>query len=409
MRWFRPLALLMLATSTAAAADWPQWLGPNRDGATAEKVAPWKGQLIVAWRKAVGEGHSSPVVSNGKVYLHYRVPNKESEAVECFEAATGKQLWLNEYQRDAFKGLFGSGPRGTPAVVEGKIYSFGPTGILTCTETATGKTVWQSDTRKVFNSPKLTFGDSTSPLVVGNKVLVNVGAKGASVVAFDKDKGDVLWKSLDDAASYSSPILMGKDKNQSVVFLTQLGVVGLNVDDGALQWRFPFKDKLFESSTTPIRVGDKLLVSSISLGTAFLDIENKDGKMAANQLWKTDALTCYFSTPVPVGTDHVYLVTGSPIPGGKSSLHCVDAKTGKALWSKGGVGKYHASLMRTGDNKLLMVEEAGNLVFIDPDPKAYKELARAKICGNTWAHPALADGRLYIRDDKELVCVEVGK
>src|SRR5436190_434394 len=124
MRWFRPLAFLMLATSTAAAADWPQWLGPNRDGVSSEKVAPWKGQLKILWRKAVGEGHSSPVVAKGQVYLHYRVPEKDSEAVECFDAATGNQVWRCEYQRGAFKGLFGSGPRGTPAVLDGKVYSF---------------------------------------------------------------------------------------------------------------------------------------------------------------------------------------------------------------------------------------------------------------------------------------------
>ena len=243
-------------------------------------------------------------------------------------------------------------------------------------------------------------------MVVGNKVLVAVGAKGASIVAVDKNDGKVLWKSLDDRASYSSPILIGSVKDPTAVFLTQKSLVGLRVEDGSPLWSFPFQDQLAESSTTPVRVGDKLLISSITLGTAMVSLDAKDGKSTPKQDWMTKDLTCYFSTPVVVGPDHVYLVTGSLL-GGQATLHCLDAKKGTVLWKKGDVGKFHASLLRTGDNKLLMVEEAGNLVLIDPDPKMYRELARTKICGKTWAHPAVADGRLFIRDDKQLVCVDL--
>jgi outer membrane protein assembly factor BamB len=407
---FRCLVILLAVASFAFAAgdDWPQWLGPNRDGSTAEKVAPWKGDLKIVWRQAVGEGHSSPVVSDGRVFLHTCENGKEVELVQCFDAVTGKPVWSQDYARGPFKGLFGNGPRATPAVVGGKVYTYGSTGILTCLDAKSSDKLWQLDTRKEFKPPAVKFGVSSSPLVVGNKLLVDVGAKGASIVALDKDSGKVLWKSLDDKASYSSPIAIGSDKDSTAVFLTQKGLVGLKVADGTPQWDFPFEDKLAESSTTPVRVGDKLLISSITLGTAMLSLETQDGKTKPKQDWMTKDLTCYFSTPVAIGPDHVYLVTGSLL-GGQSTLHCLDAKKGTVLWKKDGVGKYHASLLRTGDNKLLMVEEAGNLVFIDPDPKMYRELARTKICGKTWAHPAVANGRLYIRDDKELICVDLGK
>jgi len=404
----RSLLAFFLVASVVSAADWPQWLGPNRDGGSTEKVAVWIGDLKFPWRQAAGEGHSSPVVADGFVYLHSRVIGKELEAIDCYEAGTGKKAWHFEYARAPFKGLFGSGPRATPAVINGKVYAFGPTGILTCVNAKSGEKVWQVNTRKDFKSPELKFGDSTSPLVAGNKVLVNVGAKGASIVAFDKDNGNVIWKSLDDGASYSSPILIGSEKDPTVVFLTQKGLVGLRLEDGTPQWNVPFQDKLLESSTTPVRVGDKVLTSSITLGTALVSFESKDGKQSAKRDWMVDGLNCYFSTPVTIGTQHVYLVTGSLL-GGSSSLHCMDISNGKSLWKRDGVGKYHASLLRTGDHKLIMVEEAGSMVLIDPDPKAYRELARTKICGKTWAHPALADGRLYIRDDKELVCVDLGK
>src|SRR5262249_4977618 len=157
----------------------------------------------------------------------------------------------------------GNGPRATPAVVGDRVYSFGITGVLTCFDAAKGSQVWQVDTLKKFEAKNLFFGAACSPLVEGDRVLVNVGGKGASIVAFNKDKGDVAWKSLDDGASYSSPIIFGEGKNRQVVFLTAQGVASLNPVNGARYWQFPLVDKLLESSTTPVRAGDLLLASSI--------------------------------------------------------------------------------------------------------------------------------------------------
>jgi len=404
---FLSLLLVAVLAPVASAGDWPQWLGPNRDGSTTEKVAPWKGDLKKVWNQPVGEGHSSPVVADGRVYLHYVKAGKEVEAIEAFNVADGKQAWYFDYERPVLKkALFGRGPRSTPAVAGGKLYALGATGMLTCLDAKTGNKVWQVDTQKQFQPPDLKFGISTSPLVVGDKVLVNVGAKGASVVAFNKDTGDVVWKCLDDGASYSSPIVFGTGTDQQVVFLTQKALVGLTLDKGELLWRYPFQDKLAESSTTPVRVGDTLLASSITLGSALLKFEDKT---KVEKIWLKPELTCYFSTPVLVGSNTLYMVTGGLSFSPTSTLQCVEAASGKTLWKKENVGKFHACLLRTGDDKLLMVEEAGNLVLIDPDPKEYRELSRSKICGKTWAHPALADGKVYIRDDKQLVCVQVGQ
>ena len=413
MLWLRSVFVLFLLCTLAQAGDWPQWLGPNRDGSSPETVTPWKEAPKVLWKQPVGEGNSSPVVAGGRVFIHGKTKDKTEEEVVAYDAKTGKQQWRYAYERGVFASPYGNGPRATPAVVDGRVYTFGITGLLTCFDAAKGTRLWQVDTLKKFHAKNLFFGMSCSPLVEGKLVLVNVGGKGASVVAFDKGKGETAWKSLDDKASYSSPIIFGKGKERQVVFLTGDGVVSLAPSDGSLFWRFPLKDKLFESSTTPVRAGDLLLASSITYGSVGLRLKTKEGKSAADKVWKKDDLTCYFSTPVPVGKEHIYLVTGTPPQGfgtkPEATLHCIEAATGKGLWKRPKVGKYHASLLRTGDDKLLLMEEAGQLVLLDPSPKKYHELARAKVCGETWAHPALADGRLYVRDDKEVICLQLGK
>jgi outer membrane protein assembly factor BamB len=409
MPWLRSLLALLLCSALALAGDWPQWLGPNRDGASPETVAPWKGSPQTLWRQPVGEGHSSPIVAGGRVFLHTKMKDTDEEEVAAYEAQSGKRLWRTVYPKAAFQSIFGNGPRATPTAADGRIYALGVTGVLTCLEGDTGKQVWQVDTLKQFQASNLRFGVSCSPLVEGDKVLVNVGGKGASVVAFDRNTGKVLWASLDDAASYSSPVAFGQGAERQVVFLTQQGLVSFTPSDGSVFWKFPLVDRLSESSTTPVRAGDLLLGSSVTYGSVGLRLETKDGKPAASQTWKNPSLTCYFSTPVPVGKDHVYLVTGTFLPPAQATLHCIDAKTGQDLWTKPRIGKYHAALLRTGNYKLLLLDDSGNLILLDPDAKEYRELARAKVCGATWAHPALADGRLYVRDEKELICVRLGE
>jgi outer membrane protein assembly factor BamB len=409
MRWTLSWAAFLLCALSAGAADWPQWLGPNRDNSSSEKIAAWTAPPKVLWRQPIGEGNSSPVVADGRVFIHAKIAGKNEEELLAFSAQNGERLWSSNYPRSAFKSLYGNGPRATPTVAGKHIYTFGITGILSCFDVATGKQIWQVDTLKKFQAPNLVFGVSCSPLVECEKVLVNVGGKGASVVAFHKDSSEVLWQSQNDGASYSSPIIFGSGKERQAVFLTAKGLLSLSPSDGHLLWKFPLADLLLESSTTPVKGGDVLVASSITFGSIGLQPETKDEKPAAKQLWKNEQLTCYFSTPVAVGPDHLYMVTGAkPLTfKTEATLHCIETKTGKELWQKPKVGQYHASLLRTGDDKLLMLEDSGSLVLLDPNPKEYRELARAVVSGPTWAHPALADGRLYVRDEKELICLEL--
>lgn len=413
MRRTLALTLLLLAGVPAVAADWPQWLGPNRDGTSTEKIKPWKGKLEVVWKKAVGPGHSSPVIANGKVYLHTRVKDKEKEeeALTCFDAKDGTELWSTPYKREKFFSIFGTGPQATPAVAGGKVYTFGATGVLSCFDAEKGSRVWQVDTWKDYDVTKenkrwLGFGAACSPLVDGDNVVVNVGGKGASVVAFTRDKGAVAWKKLDDVGSYSSGIHLGKGGDRQLVFLTQKGLRSFTPKGDEL-WSYPFVDGLDESSTTPVKAGGLLLAASIKNGMVALKVEEKDGKKSAKPVWKEPKLTCYFSTPIPVGK-HVYVVTGQLSIFPSSTLHCVEVETGKILWSKEKVGRWHAAMLRTADDKLLLLSDRGKLVLIDPDPKEYKELASADLVkgDQIWAHPALSNGRIYFRDDRNLICLK---
>ena len=406
MNGMRCLAVCLLSAAAAQAGDWPQWLGPKRDGTSEEKVAAWTDAPTAVWSAPVGEGHSSPVVADGRVYLHVKPDGRDAEEVLCFDAKTGKQLWKQAYGRGPFSTPFGNGPRGTPTVDGGQVFTLGSTGILSCFDAKTGDRAWQVDTLKKFGATNLRFGISASPLVYDRKVYVNVGAKGASVVAFDRATGDVVWKAGDDAASYSSPVIWADDKQPQAVFLTGAHLTGLDPKTGDEFWKVPFKDLLNESSTTPVRVGDLLVGSSVTAGSIGLKMAAGE-EPSAEQLWKKAKLTCYFSTPVVAGEGHLYMVTGKLLPPPSATLHCVKADTGEIVWSKEGVGKYHASLLKIADGKMLLLEDDGELALLDGGTESYKELARSKVCGNTWAHPALADGVLFLRDEKELKALKL--
>ena len=394
----RVLIALALTPTLLQAGDWPQFLGPTRGSVSAEKVAPWKEAPKVLWKQPLGEAHSSPVVANGVVYAFFKVAKKDAEALAAFDAVTGEKKWEKSYDREKFTPPFGEGPCGTPAVDVEHVYTIGSTGVLACWNAANGDIVWKVDTLKEFKAKNLFFGISTSPTVVGKNVVVMVGGKGAGIVAFDKTTGKPVWNATDDPASYASPLTTA----DGFVFLTGSHLRALSAD-GKEQWAVPFKDALNESSTTPVKVGDLIVGSSVTAGS--LAVKPGDGTPAT--VWKQDKLTCYFSTPVVVGP-HLYMVNGAATLTNPSIvLRCVEAKTGKTMWTKEKVGKYHAALIRTGDDKLLMLDDAGNLILLQPDATGYKELARSKVCGETWAHPALSNGRMYVRDNKELVCVKL--
>jgi outer membrane protein assembly factor BamB len=415
MTRLRTVFVLLTCAGIGRAADWPQWLGPKRDGSTAEKVAPWKEKEApkVLWRQAVTQGYSSPVVAGGRVFLHARGKDmdREEEEVIALDAATGKPLWKDAYARPAFTSVLGTGPRATPTVAGKRLFTMGINGLLSCYDVENGKRLWQADLYKQFKADLPTFAVCCSPLVVGNRVIVSVGGKGRCAVALRADTGEVQWQSLDDAASTSSPVLFAGGERPGgatpdVVLMTPLRLVGLDPLDGSLRWEHPMVFQPQGTSPTPVAVGDKLVASTQAHGAVAVGVGSKDEKMTAAPAWQNKEMKSYFSSGVTAG-DLLLLVTNVVEPLPSTSLSCLDPKTGKLLWRKEKVGYFHAGLIRTGDGKLLALNDSGVLTLLEVDGKGAKEVARAKVCGGTLVSPALSGGRLYVRDDKELICLQL--
>lgn len=390
------------AAVPAFAADWPQFLGPTRDGVSKETVKPWTGDLKPLWSVPIGPAHSSPVIVNGVVYGFYEIKGKNVDALGGYDAKTGNKLWEQSYEREEFQPPFGYGPRGTPVVDGNDVFTLGGTGILARWDAKTGAVKWTVDSLKQFKVENLPFGVSGSPLVYDGKVFVNVGGKGAGLVAFDRDTGKTAWQATDDGPSYSSPVVVGTGDVAKVVFLTKQNLIAVEPKDGKIAWKVPFRDQLSESATAPIAVGNTLIGSSVTLGSIALDLTASPPKT----LWRKRTLNCYFSTPVAVGDD-LYMLNGELSITPTIALRCVDGKTGTIRWTKGNIGKYHAAIIRTADDKLLMLDDGGYLTLFEPNAKEYKQLAKSKVCGPTWAHPALTEGVVYIRDEKNLLAISL--
>jgi outer membrane protein assembly factor BamB len=391
----------------AAGADWPQFLGPARNATSPETglLASWpkKGPPVL-WDREVGEGFSGPVVAGGRLVLFHRVG--DDEVVECLDAATGKELWKHTTPTAYVDPLGkGNGPRSTPAIAGGRVYTLGPGGLLLCLNLEDGKKVWQRALLEDYSLVERSyFGVGTSPLVEGDRVLVNVGARGAGIVAFDRNTGAEVWKATSQGASYASPVAATLDGVRQVLFFTREGFVSLDPATGdvrsAKRWRS--RNNASVNAASPVVFdGHVFLSACYDTGGLLLRVK-KDG---VEQVWSNDeSLSCHFGTPV-YHDGHLYGFHGRQEEGGK--LCCVEAKTGKVCWT---ADDYGCGSLILADGRLIVLSEKGELALVAADPAKYQELARAPVLNGTCrAHLALADGRLYARDGRKLVCWNLKK
>jgi len=403
-RFLIAIFLLQLACSrTWAQSDWPQFLGPTRNGIyPGEVVDHWPpGGPPVLWHKDVGAGFSGPVVSTGKLILFHRV--NDHERIECMDAQTGKTLWTSEYPtgyRDAFG--FDEGPRGTPTIADGRAYTFGAEGKLHCWDLATGKKVWGVDTAAKFPVDKGFFGMACSPLVEGNLVIVNIGATGAGIVAFNKDTGEVAWKAADDEAGYASPTAATIRGKRYLLDLTRAGLVALEPVTGKVYFHFPWRSRTRESvnAATPLVVGDEIFISaSYGTGAALLRFNEAGPK----PIWSGDEiLSNHYATSV-IKDGFLYGYDGRQESG--PNLRCVELQSGKVRWSQDNFG---GGTITLAGGKLLILTEKGELICAPASPDAFKPTARAQILSfEVRDYPAIANGRLYARSKDKLVCVKI--
>lgn len=409
LRFAAGFAALALATSLPA-ADWPQWLGPKRDGASAEAVEPWKDAPKVLWKAKVGVGFSAPVMVGGKVFIHARVNGKDREELIAFEAKTGKVAWRAAYDRGPYSSVLNTGPQATPTVAGGRVYTFGITGVLGCFAADTGKEHWRIDAFKVLKAELPRFGVCCSPLVVGNRVIVAVGGKGSSVAAFDTETGELQWQALDEPAGTASPVLFapkaGAAALPDAVFMTTLRVVALNPLDGTVNWEFALPFRPGGTAPTPLVAGDTIVTSTTSNGTTAIRVAAGTDKPTAEKLWQAKTATGYFSTGV-AAKDALFLVSNTTEPVPRADLACLDPVTGKERWRKEGLGYFHFGVLRTGNGNLLVLGDDGTLRLVAADPKEYRELASAKVCDGTLVVPTLSGGLVYVRDSEQVVCLQL--
>lgn len=399
-------SIAFIALSCAAfAADWPQFLGPDRNGIAAETspASTWpKDGPHVAWTRPVGEGFAGPVVVGGKVILFHRIGDRE--IVEQWELTNAAPVWKFEYLT-AYTDDYGmgNGPRATPTVQDGKIYTFGAEGVLHCLDFKTGRKLWSVDTRKDFNSGKGFFGPVCSPLVEGAAVMLNIGgAEGAGIVAFDKDTGKLLWKATDDEAGYSSPVAAIVAGERRAIFFTRSGLAVLNPIDGRVQFTHPWQARTRTSvnAATPIVVNDEIFLSA-SYETGAILLKLNGGKL--EKIWSNDeSLSNHYSTSV-YRNGFLYGFDGRQEEGCR--LRCVEWKTGRVRWNRDRVGS--GWIVVVGD-QLLVLTEHGELMQAPATPDGFKPIHQAQILGlQQRAAPAFSNGFFLARDLKNLVCVDL--
>ena len=400
-------AAFLLLISQAAAGDWPQFLGPDRNGISKETGLvdsfPRSGPPQV-WKKEVGEGFSGPVVAGERLILFHRVGNEE--VVECLNAGSGKGIWKFAYPTNYQDQLGkGDGPRSTPVIAGKNVITLGAEGMLHCLDLEKGTKIWARNIVKDYDVPQSYFGVGTSPLVEGKLVLVNVGGKNAGIVAFALDSGKEMWKATGDGASYSSPVATTISSTRQAIFLTRQGVVILNPVTGRemFQKRWRSRDDASVNAATPLVIGDQAFFSaSYKTGALLLHLK-RDG---ADVVWSNDeSMSNHYNTCVHQD-GFLYGIDGRQELA--PSLRCVELKTGKVQWEAKNFGCAHTILT---EGKLIALTEKGDLVLATATPNAYREKARGRILedGPCRAQIALANGLLYARDQKTLGCWKLQK
>lgn len=392
-----PLTLgLCLVAGAALAADWPQFRGPNRDGVSRETglLKSWPaGGPKVLWKTPVGEGFSHVVVAGNRLITLYGQGG--SEHAVALDAATGKQLWKVAIDRK-YTSDMGNGPRSTPTVDGNMVYVLSANAKLAALNVANGKTVWEHDLQDGFDAKIPGWGASTSPLVEGNLLLVDVGGSGGkSLVAFDKKTGKTVWASQSDKAGYSAPIAVTVGNVRQVIFFTGTSVVAVAPANGKVFWRVPWRTDWDVNAAAPIFVApDKLFISS-GYGVGATLFRLKAGG-PPEEIWKSRGMKNQFSSSVL----HKGVIYGFD----DTTFKAIDAATGKDRWRQRGFG--HGSLI-LADGHLAVLSDRGKLALVEATPDAYKEKGSVDILsGKCWTAPTLANGKLYVRNEEQLVALD---
>ncbi len=398
--------LLCLLPQLLRAGDWPQILGPQRNGiAEGEKLSStWpKTGPKTFWERSVGSGLGGVAVSRGTAYVFHRI--QDEEQLEAVDALTGKPRWKASWPTDYEKSISDDdGPRTVPVVHADRVYAYGAAGTLACINARNGQIVWSRNLVKEYQADLGYFGAGSTPLVEGQVLIVNVGGQRAQagVVGLALDTGKEVWKSVADTASYSSPIAVTVDGVRHVLCITRLKLVALDPANGRIRFEFPFGQRgpTVNGANAVFFKKHVLLTASYGIGATLAEIHADH----ADPKWQGDEILSSQYTTSVVRGDFVYGIDGRQDQG-SASLRCFDPLTRKVAWTE---DEFGMATLILADDKLLCMKTDGTLVLAEASPKAYKELATAKLFNATCRPlPALANGLLYVRDTQTLKCIDL--
>ena len=404
--WILAAIWSVVALQMEGTTDWTQWRGPARNGISAEIGNKfWPASLKSAWSVEVGNGHSSPVLSNGTVYIFSR--EKENEVARAINVQNGKVLWRTEYPAPyrEYPGAaeHGRGPKSTPVIHAGKLFTFGISGILSGFSASDGKILWQKNFEGRFPATAPPFGTSMSPLVEDGLLIVHAGGhEGGALLALDPQTGQERWNLSGDGPSYSSPIVFPIAGRKQIVIQVHRKILGVDLASGKLLWSLPFVTPCDQNIITPVVAGDLLVFSSLDKGTFAVRLKPEGEKWMPQTIWSRTDVSLYMSTPV---------VSGDRIVGfshkRKGQFFALETKTGKVIWTSDAGVAENASIIIAGTDILLLKDDA-ELLVLAPDAQSFKPVASYQVAkSSTWAHPVPTAKGILIKDSSSLTLLSL--
>jgi outer membrane protein assembly factor BamB len=392
------VTLLILSSSVSFSQDWPQWRGLNRDSkVTGFKVpAIWPAELKQEWKVTLGFGDATPVLVGNKIYLNTR--QGDQEEILCLDAATGKELWKNGYASMAVTGPSASqhpGPRGTPAISNGKIVTFGAAGILSCLDAATGKLLWRKDNpTNAFPA----FFTGTSPIIIEGVCIIHIGKKDdGQVVAYDLKSGNEKWKWSGDGPSYSSPSVMTIEGKKLLIVITEKNIVALSLVDGKLlcQNTTPVQQRYY-NCVSPYIDEQTIYLTGQGTGIKAVKIEKSGNEYIMKEIWSNPEVGAKWNTPV-LKDGFLYGFTD------QKRIYCLNAGTGQTAWIDNVVNSDFSTIVDCGP-VLIGLTSTDNLIVLKPDGKIYSEVVKYKVSDKPiYAYPVIAGNNIYIKDAETLM------
>lgn len=399
--FFSMLIIILINCSNLFSQDWPQFRGIGRDSKVTGFKSPntWPAELKQVWKVNVGFGDATPVLSGKRIYLAVR--QNTDEVILCLDAGSGKEIWRSAYTALAVTGPATShpGPRSTPAIADGKIVTFGVTGILTCLDASTGKVLWRKENPE---NAVPQFYTGMSPLIVDKICIAHLGKKDmGQVVALDLATGNEKWKWESDGPSYASPSVMTTGKQKHIIVQTEKNLIALSLENGKLQWQVatPVQQR-FYNCTSPYINGDIIYYTGQGSGTKAIQVVRDGDKYVTKELWSNPEIGAKWNTPV-LKDGFLYGFTD------QKRLYCIDASSGKTAWNDNTVSSDFSTIVDCGP-VIIGLPSTGNLIVMKPDPKAYSETAKYKVADTpVYAFPVISGNTIYVKDSENLTLFRV--